>query len=110
MPNCSLRSCSEIEISLINDAEIARVHGEFLNDPTPTDVITFHHGEILISAETALRQSAEHGFSLDQELGLYAIHGLLHLAGWEDHEPNEAASMALIQERILQDCLLKVTP
>lgn len=97
-PLCRL---GEIEITLINDAEISRVHGEFLGDPTPTDVITFHHGEILISADTALRQGAENGQSLDRELALYAIHGLLHLAGWDDHDPAEAAAMAEIQERIL---------
>lgn len=105
VPGAPLLECEEIEISLIHDAEMARVHGEFLDDPTPTDVITFHHGEILLSTETALRQGLEHGLSLDQELGLYAIHGMLHLGGWEDHEPEEAAAMAAIQEGILQECL-----
>mgnify|MGYP000738786712 CR=1 FL=1 len=48
-----LATLEEVEITFVDDAEIARVHGEFLDDPTPTDVITFHHGEILISADTA---------------------------------------------------------
>ena len=101
-PDAPLLHLEEIEISLISDDEISRVHAEFLDDPTPTDVITFHHGEILISADTALRQGGDHGQSLDSELALYLIHGLMHLGGWDDHEPAEAAEMAKIQEGIWQ--------
>lgn len=104
-PENVLRSLEEVEISLVSDSEIARVHGEFLQDPTPTDVITFHHGEILISTETAARQAVEHGQTFDHEIALYLVHGLLHLAGWDDHEPNEAREMAQTQERILATAL-----
>jgi probable rRNA maturation factor len=97
-----LAGLGEVEITLISDAEIGRVHADFLGDPEPTDVITFHHGEILISADTAVRQGSEHGQSADLELALYAVHGLLHLAGWDDHEPDEAAAMAERQEAILR--------
>ena len=96
-----LLNLDEIEFTIISDTEMSRVHAEFLNDPTPTDVITFHHGEILVSADTALRQGAEHGQSMDQELALYLIHGLMHLGGWEDHEESEAKEMAQKQESIL---------
>lgn len=96
-----LAGLEEIEITLIDDAEIGRVHADFLGDPEPTDVITFHHGEILISADTAVRQAAEHGETPDRELALYAVHGLLHLAGWEDHDPAEASAMADRQSAIL---------
>lgn len=100
-----LHQLEAIEITLVTDAEIAHVHGEFLNDPTPTDVITFHHGEILISIETAARQAAEYGQNqpVAREIALYLIHGLLHLAGWDDHAPAEAAEMAGLQESILQE-------
>lgn len=103
-----LDTLPEVEITFVDDAEIARVHGEFLDDPTPTDVITFHHGEILISTETAARQAAEHGQSFEHELALYAIHGLLHLAGWHDEEADEAAAMAKVQAEILQQALAMV--
>jgi len=97
-----LAELAEIEVTVVTDAEIAAVHGQFLDDPTATDVITFHHGEILISVETAAKQGPEHGLDWQHELALYLIHGLLHLAGWDDHEPSEAARMAAEQERILQ--------
>jgi probable rRNA maturation factor len=100
-----LCNLSEIEITLMSDSEIASVHGEFLDDPTPTDVITFHHGEILISVETATRQAASHGLSTQDETALYLIHGLLHLAGWDDHNPDSAAAMASLQQNILNQTL-----
>ena len=62
-----LPQLSSVEVSLIGDEEIARVHSEFLEDPTPTDVITFHHGEILISVDTAEREGPLHENSLEEE-------------------------------------------
>lgn len=90
----------ELEATVISDEEIALVHAEFMDDPTPTDVITFHHGEILVSADTAALRGPEHGNSLDEELLLYLIHGLLHLAGWEDYDPMERQAMHEVQNRI----------
>jgi probable rRNA maturation factor len=84
------------------------VHADFLDDPTPTDVITFHHGEILISLDTAARQAAEYRLPYEHEAALYIIHGLLHLGGWDDHNPTEAADMKTLQERILKEALLKL--
>jgi probable rRNA maturation factor len=96
-----LATLTEIEVSVVSDAAIGKVHAEFLNDPTPTDVITFHHGEIIVSADTAAHEGPAHGLTLDQELCLYVIHGLMHLAGWDDHDPEEAAEMKAKQEAVL---------
>jgi probable rRNA maturation factor len=104
-----LADLTEIEVTLMTDPEIATIHGEFLDDPTPTDVITFHHGEILISLDTAARQSLSHGLSVPDETALYLIHGLLHLAGWDDHDPDSAAAMATLQQSILQQTLTALT-
>ncbi len=99
----ALLSLKEIEISFISDKAITRVHGEFLADPTPTDVITFPHGEILISLDTAQRQAAEHHETYEREVALYIIHGLLHLAGWDDHEESERNEMHDRQIKILSE-------
>lgn len=104
-PEAPLMHLDEIEFSIISDDEMTRVHSEFMDDPTPTDVITFHHGEILVSADTALRQGGEHGQSLDRELALYMIHGLMHLGGWDDHDTEEAAEMARQQEAVLRQVI-----
>ena len=100
-----LDNLSEIEISLVDDPTIARVHADFMDLADPTDVITFHHGEILISTDTAGRQAPDYGRSLRDEVALYVIHGLLHLAGFEDKSPAEFDRMARTQEAVLQHCL-----
>jgi probable rRNA maturation factor len=96
-----LDDLDEVEVSFIDDDTIAGVHSEFMNDPSPTDVITFDHGEILISTETAIRQAGQGAHSPERECALYVIHGLLHLNGHDDHSPSEFAVMKQIQESIL---------
>lgn len=96
-----LNDLEEVEVSFIDDSAIAGVHGEFMNDHSPTDVITFDHGEILISTETAIRQAREAGQDPQRECALYIIHGLLHLNGYDDRTPEEFAVMKQTQESIL---------
>ena len=80
---------------------MSRLHREFLSQTGPTDVLTFHHGEIFISVEMAKRQARVFGNSLVRELQLYIVHGLLHLHGFDDRTPAEARKMEEIQEKIL---------
>lgn len=96
-----LQHLEAVEISLVSDESIAKVHGEFMAEPTPTDVITFQHGEILISLDTAMRQAAENSEPYEREVTRYIVHGLLHLAGWDDREEAERAAMHGVQEQIL---------
>lgn len=91
----------EVEVSLVDDATISEVHGEFMDDPTPTDVITFHHGEILVSLDTARREGPAHGNSTADETLLYIIHGLLHLNGHTDLRDPDRTAMHREQEAIL---------
>ena len=93
-----------IEITFLDDDEMARLHGEFLGDATTTDVITFDHGELLIGVETAERQSLEFETSIHREIALYGIHGMLHLAGFDDRDSLEAKLM----ERRQKDLFSKV--
>lgn len=93
-----------VSVALLDDREIARVHGHFLNDPGPTDVITFPYGssgEILISVETAARQALEYGGSWERELALYLVHGLLHLSGYDDRDEEGRRTMEELQEAVL---------
>lgn len=98
-----LPDLTEVEISFITDQAIGKIHAEFLGDPAPTDVITFAHGEILISTETAIRQAAEHQQPAEREVALYLIHGLLHLNGHEDESETGFAVMQQFQEEILDE-------
>ena len=100
-----LKELETVEISIIDDKQIAKVHGEFMNDPSPTDVITFDYGEILVSAETALSNSEELQVSLENEILLYIIHGMLHLGGYLDGSRADFKEMKSLQEMILDSCL-----
>ena len=77
-----------------------------MNERGPTDVITFQHGEIFISAEMARRNARRFGNSLVRELRLYIVHGLLHLQGFDDREPRKARKMEALQRKILAKVML----
>lgn len=96
---------AEVEITLLGEAAIAKVHGEFLEDPTPTDVITFEHGEILIGVPIAAANARKFRHPADHEVALCAIHGLLHLLGYDDLIEKEKVIMHARQEEILKMAL-----
>ena len=100
-------SLPAIEFVLIDRATMSRVHADFLGDPAETDVITFSHGEILVCPAVAQERAAEYGLEVEQEVLLYSLHGLLHLAGYDDTTPKLAKEMAIAQEKLLKRVLLK---
>jgi len=91
---------AEIGVVLVSDRKICELHREFMRLSTPTDVITFQHGEIVLSVDTAARQAAEHATSLAGELKLYLLHGLLHLRGYDDRTPDARRTMMAVQTRL----------
>lgn len=101
-----LSGLEDVEISVVDDEVIREVHARFLNDPTVTDVITFPHGdgmgEIIVSYDTAVRQAAEFNEPVYRELFRYMVHGLLHLHGYLDTEPEERERMFSRQEPLVQ--------
>ena len=89
-----------LSIAVMDDARLAQIHADFLNDPACTDVITFEGGgeegfagEICVSAERALEKCAAYGNTPDEELCLYIAHGMLHLAGVDDIAEEDAKKM-----------------
>ncbi len=88
---------SQLSLSLVDDEEIRALNRDYRDKDRPTDVLSFAMregeggalhpellGDVVISVETAERQAAEAGHSLDEELLALAVHGLAHLLG-EDH-------------------------
>ena len=92
---------ADISILLVSDQRMSVLHRRFLDTPGPTDVITFHHGEIFISTETARRHARQFKTSTLREIQLYIVHGLLHLNGCEDQSKSGARRMEVAQRRIL---------
>lgn len=100
-PDAPLPEHECVEVALVDDETSARVHEQFMGIEGETDVITFHHGEIVIGVEVAVRQAAENGEPLLRELFRYIVHGLLHLAGHEDEDPADRTRMEEAQEALV---------
>lgn len=96
-----LRKLAEISILIISNRRMSSLHQRFLNTAGPTDVITFDHGEIFISAETARKHARRFKSSTLREIQLYIVHGLLHLNGHEDRSKIGARKMEVAQQKIL---------
>ena len=99
----------ELSLAFLTDDALARLHADFLDDPTTTDVITFEGepafgtaGEICVSADTAAMFAREHGLDFSRELTLYVIHGWLHLAGYDDLQPAKKRRMRAAEARAQQ--------
>jgi probable rRNA maturation factor len=94
----------EVSLLLTDDREIARVHGEFLGDPTPTDVISFELDDtidLVVSVECARREARRRGNTIRAELALYVVHGLLHACGYDDRNARERARMRRAEQAVL---------
>jgi len=99
-----LSRLQEPSVILVSDRRMTQLHRRFFQESGPTDVITFQHGEVIISTETARRQARRFGTSLEHELRLYIAHGLLHLRGFDDKTPAGAEEMKRIQEKLVVSC------
>jgi rRNA maturation RNase YbeY len=99
----------DVSVALVSDAELAALHGRYLGDPSPTDVISFElggeHGgpmaEICVSVERAAEVARRRRLDPAGELRLYLVHGALHLCGFDDHSPRDRARMRRAEARVL---------
>lgn len=125
-------SQAQISVALVDDQRIADLNDRHLGQAGPTDVLAFdlHNaergserdlrstvgggvasngpaplvdGEIVVSVDTATREAARRGLSVNAELALYAVHGVLHLLGYDDKEAPGAARMHELEDQILDE-------
>ena len=99
-----------VNVIIVSNWVIGKIHREFMGLDGATDVITFDHGEIIISAPMAQANATRFGKPLEHEIGLYIIHGLLHLNGYDDKTGQQARVMRKLQESILASCLASCLP
>ncbi|HTJ79398.1 MAG TPA: rRNA maturation RNase YbeY [Rariglobus sp.] len=99
----------ELSLAFLTDRALAKLHGDFLDDPTTTDVITFEGqpelgvaGEVCVSADTAATFAKTHGKKFSEELTLYVVHGWLHLAGYDDLVPAKKRRMRAAEARAIK--------
>ncbi len=100
----------DLHVTVVGDREIRRLHERYLGARRATDVLAFNLespgpsrllGEVIISADTAARQAARLGVAVALEIDLLLLHGLLHLVGYDDHDPDQARLMHEREREIL---------
>ncbi len=105
---------SELSIGIVDAEEMARLNVQYRGVEGPTDVLSFGCddpcaaepgepitlGDVIIAPEIAEAQAAEYGTTVEAELNLLLVHGVLHLLGY-DHETDEDAEVMQARERVL---------
>ena len=102
-------SRAEISVAVVEDATIRKINRRYLDHDYATDVLSFlldHdeeklEGEVVVSAQTAQSAAKRFGWPAADELLLYVIHGMLHLAGYEDETKGQQAKMRKLQRAYL---------
>lgn len=107
---------SELSIALVDSDEMASLNEQYRGIAGPTDVLSFGCddpcptpgdepitlGDVIIAPEVAEAQAAELGTTVESELNLLLVHGILHLLGY-DHDSDEDAEVMQERERVLLD-------
>ena len=101
---------AEISVALVDDRTLAELHARYLDDPRPTDVMSFdlgdedgtQIGEIIVSVDRAREVALERGVSVARETALYLVHGALHLLGHDDHDEEDRARMRSAESAVLE--------
>jgi probable rRNA maturation factor len=101
----------EISVALVGDRRMSRLHHQFMGLGGPTDVLTFPldrdargravAGEVVVCVPEARRRAKAEGVPLERELLLYALHGLLHLCGYDDRTASAYRTMHRTEDQIL---------
>jgi probable rRNA maturation factor len=104
------RAAGEVAIALVSDARIRALNKRFRRTDAVTDVLSFpadgpmmdppELGDIVIATGAARRQAREAGHTYAAELKVLALHGLLHLLGYDHHSPDDLGRMARLERRL----------
>jgi len=99
----------ELSIAFLEDAELAELHEQYLDDPAPTDVITFPGdpgdgtaGEICVSVDRGFYEAMKQSTPFSTEITLYLVHGWLHLAGYKDMKFKDRKRMKSVEAQLLK--------
>lgn len=121
-----LEEDTEMSVTFMDNAAIQEINRDYRHKDAPTDVISFaleelgedempiifeeedmmmprNIGDIMISIERAAEQAEEYGHSYERELGFLAVHGFLHLNGYDHMTEEDEKEMFDLQRKILAD-------
>jgi probable rRNA maturation factor len=109
---------TELSIMLVGTDAMSELHVQWMDEPGPTDVLSFPMdelrpgrpgevtpagllGDVVLCPEVAARQARDAGHSTTEELLLLTTHGILHLLGYDHAEPDEEKEMFALQRHLL---------
>ena len=109
---------AELSVVLVDEAAMEQLHRQWMDEPGPTDVLSFPMdelrpgsadrdaepgllGDVVLCPQVARRQAAAAGHSTEEELLLLTAHGILHLLGFDHAEPDEEKEMFDLQRKLL---------
>jgi len=104
-----------VAVRVTGDEEMAALNRRYAGEPHTTDVLSFagsgdHLGDIAISWPAVVRQAERYGHDDATEAALLAVHGLLHLLGWDHATAAERKEMTRLTEDALARSRIKLTP
>ncbi|MBD5806577.1 rRNA maturation RNase YbeY [Lactobacillus sp. 0.1XD8-4] len=122
----ALAENTEMSLTFVNNPEIKKLNAQYRNIDRATDVLSFAAeesgdespiimepelaaeipvslGDLFISIDKVSEQAKFLGHSVDRELGFLAVHGFLHLNGYDHEDPNDEKKMFSLQREILDD-------
>jgi probable rRNA maturation factor len=121
---------ADLSMLLVDEAHMTNLHEKWMDEPGPTDVLSFpmdelrpHSmagpnrsrgrdadepepvllGDVVLCPQVAAVQAKQHGQSTQAELELLTVHGVLHLLGYDHADPEEEAEMFGLQNELLRD-------
>ena len=103
-----------VTVRVVDDPKIRQLNRRYLGEDRPTDVIAFgaggtleteknYLGDVVVSAQTAVRACRRYGATPRGEFERYVVHGVLHLLGYRDKKPKDFKRMHERQERYLTE-------
>lgn len=105
----------EVSVSFVDDDYMTELHIKWMDEPGTTDVLSFPMdmpqtpgeavtlGDIVISPVVAAEQAKAQGHSIEHEIYILAVHGLLHIIGYDHADKAEEKVMFDLQEKIVRD-------
>lgn len=118
MSKLELHPDCDLSISLVDEEEMSSLHLQWMDEPGATDVLSFpmdeirpHSraqgpgllGDVILCPSFAQKQAQEAGHSLQEELELLTVHGVLHLVGYDHREVEEKKVMFAMQDTYLSE-------
>ena len=105
----------EVSLTFVDEVEMTELHIKWMDEPGPTDVLSFPMdmpesagdvvtlGDIVICPPVAVRQAIAAGHSSNHEFYILAVHGLLHILGYDHANPEDEKVMFTLQEKLVKE-------